>query len=238
MRRARVTQSDFVEASNFDWNLWMRWIFANTVGELVGLGVVALAGASFFLYLAPTLGEWSALAGAFLMIALGAFEGLAVGFFQGRVLRAKIAGFSSRGWIFATVIGAVTAWFLGTIPSLLMSVAENPQNAHHMEMSEIMMGVSAAGMGFALGMVLGFPQWLELRRYAKNAAWWILANALAWAVGMPQLFAAPSVITEGLPAWQIAFVIFASIVSAGASVGAIHGLFIVWLLGRNEAGED
>lgn len=235
MKKAYVSHEEFVEISKFDWTLWMRWIFANTIGELIGLGVVAITGALFVLYLANNLGVTSStIVTAILMIATGAFEGAIVGYFQANVLRTKIAGFNARRWIWATALGALTAWILGTIPSLVMAFAENSQNSHPKEMSEIAMGFSAAGMGFALGIVLGFPQWIELRRYLKNAGWWIFANALAWTIGMPQLFAAPSVIAEGLPAWQIAFVILAAIISAGASVGAIHGLFLIWLLRKKE----
>jgi hypothetical protein len=173
-----------------------------------------------------------------LMIATGAVEGFVVGHFQSKVLQTKIDNFIGRRWTFATTIGALTAWILGTIPSFIMAFAENSQNSHPKEMSEIAIGLSAAGMGFALGIVLGFPQWFELRRYVKGAGWWIFANALAWTIGMPQLFAAPSVIAEGVPAWQIALVIFAAIISAGASVGAIHGLFLIWLLKKGEENEQ
>ena len=234
MKKAYVSREEFVEMSKFDWNLWMRWIFANTVGELIGLGVVAMTGALFVLL----LGGGSEFVAAFLMIATGAFEGAVVGYFQANILQTKITYFNPRRWIFATMIGALTAWVLGTIPSLVMAFAENSQNTHPKEMSEIMMGFSAAGMGFALGIVLSFPQWIELRRYVKGAGWWIFANALAWTIGMPQLFAAPGIIGEGLPVWQIAFVILAAIVSAGASVGAIHGLFLIWLLKKGEENEQ
>lgn len=220
--------------AGMDWNLWMRWIFANTVGELIGLGAVAFTGAAFFLYLDKSLGfAWSAFLTALLMIAIGAFEGAAVGYFQGNVLKTRIKTFDRRRWMVATIFGAVTAWILGTIPSLLMSFSEQPQNSPAFEPDAATVALFAAGMGFALGIVLGLPQWFELRRYMKNAGWWIPANALAWTIGMPQLFAAPSVIGEGLPAWQIAFIIFAAIVSAGASVGAIHGLFLIWLIKKD-----
>lgn len=226
-----VTQHQaFSPTNHLDWTLWMRWIFANAIGELVGLGLAALMGVLFMWVLANILGAWSAIAAAFLMIVVGAFEGAIVGFFQAKVLQTKIVGFNVRRWIWATAIGAFIAWVLGTIPSLVMSFAEQTQTSHPLEMSEIAIGLSAAGMGFALGMVLGLPQWFELRRYVEKAHWWILANALAWTIGMPQLFVAPSAINEGFPAWQIAFIIFAAIVSAGATVGAIHGLFLIWLL--------
>lgn len=221
-----------VDASRYDWQLWFRWIFANTVGELIGLGVASAIGAAFVLYIADGLGAFGQYAAAGLMITIGAFEGIVVGYFQADVLHDKLQLLTRRSWITATAIGATVAWTLGTIPSLAMSMNSQGSGAQAVEPGELTVFALAAVMGCVLGVVLAIPQWFALRKHVGRAGSWIPANAVAWAVGMPQLFAAPSVIAEGLPAWQIAFIIFAAIVSAGASVGAIHGLFLVWLLKR------
>ena len=229
-----VRQELAVAKQWFDAKIWFQWIFANVIGEIIGLGVAALTGAVFVLFLAKSLGAQSAFVMAAMMILAGAFEGFAVGTAQTKVLRKALANFYARGWIIATTTGVVVAWILGMMPSFLMSFNEEIPNAQPAEIGEITIGLSAALMGFALGIVLGFPQWIEMRRYVNGAGWWILANALAWTIGMPQLFAAASAIGEGFAAWQIVFLIFASIVSAAASVGAIHGLFLVWLLKPGE----
>ena len=52
-----------------------------------------------------------------------------------------------------------------------------------------------------IGPILGTPQMFVLRRYARPAGRWVLANALAWAVGMPVVF-----------------------------LGAVHRLFLIRLL--------
>lgn len=221
--------------AGMDWNLWMRWIFANTVGELIGLGLVAIAAAVFVFYIAESLGPSSPYAEAFLMIAAGAFEGVVVGYFQANVLHDKLHSLMRRSWVMATTVGAIIAWTLGAVPSLVMSLRSPEAGSQAAEPNEFTVFLLATMMGGVLGVVLAIPQWFVLRKYVQHALWWVPANALAWAVGMPQLFAGPSVIGEGFAAWQIAFVIFASIVSAGASVGAIHGLFLIWLLQKSEA---
>lgn len=221
-----------VDAPRYDWQLWFRWIFANTVGELIGLGVASAIGAAFVLYIADGLGAFSQYAAAGLTIVIGAFEGIVVGYFQADVLHDRLRLLTRRSWITATAVGATVAWMLGSIPSLAMSMNSQGSGVQAVEPGELTVFSLAALMGCVLGVVLAIPQWFVLRKCVRRAGWWIPANAVAWAVGMPQLFAGPSVIGQGLAAWQIGFVIFASIVSAAASVGAIHGLFLVWLLKR------
>lgn len=230
MKRAYVDNVRAVNAAEYDWQLWFRWIYANTVGELIGLGVVAAVGAAFVLYIADSLGSLSRYAAAGLMIVVGAFEGIVVGYFQANVLGEKLRSLNRRSWITATAVGAGVAWALGAIPSLVMSVNSQDSSVQAGEPSELTVFSLAALMGCLLGIALAIPQWFVLRKYVRRAALWLPANALAWMIGMPQLFAGPSVIGQGMSAWQVAFVVFASIVSAGASVGAIHGLFLIWLL--------
>ncbi len=71
-----------------------------------------------------------------------------------------------------------------------------------------------------------------LRRAVGGAGWWLLANALAWAAGMPVIFAAMDVVFSGIPVY-LAVVVFAlTLLVTGGVVGAVHGLFFVWLRSR------
>ena len=85
-------------------------------------------------------------------------------------------------------------------------------------------------MGLALGAILGVPQWLVLRHYVLKAGWWVLANALAWMLGMVVVFIGTSFIPAGAIALQVALLLLLCIVAAGATVGAVHGLVLIWLL--------
>jgi hypothetical protein len=92
----------------------------------------------------------------------------------------------------------------------------------------------AVPLGLVAGVILGFPQWRILRRSVKRATWWVLANALAWAVGMPLVFVAAGVRPEG-SALQVAALVVGSLAAAGAAVGAIHGAFLCRLTRQIQA---
>lgn len=215
--------------SSFDWRLWRQWILANTLGEVIGLGAAALVGIWLMMNYEQSPTTLTIVLTAVLMIAAGTFEGVIVGYAQAFVLRRRIENFNKRGWILATAIGAFIAWTLGGIPSAAMSLQENANATPPSEISDAVMYGMAMLMGFALGFTLGVPQWLVLRRYVWRAGYWTLANALAWAFGMPVVFIAAG---SAPPANYFTLVVWLGLVIglAGAIVGAIHGLFLVWLL--------
>lgn len=128
-------------------SLWLRWVFANAVGEALGLGRTALIGAA----IVSSLGE----------------------------------------------------------------------------------GTSALAT-LALGPVLGFAQWLVLRRFVSHAALWMPANALAWAFGMAVIFASIDPAISGGFGLLSVVILGLTLACAGAVVGAIHGLALVWLLRSSE----
>src|SRR5512138_1190548 len=99
-----------------------RWVVANAVGELVGLGGVGLAA----VWLVPLVrhplpaSAAAALATAVLMVGLGALEGAVVGVAQAWALSGT--GIPARAWIRATVLGAMLAWALGMVPSTVLGL--------------------------------------------------------------------------------------------------------------------
>jgi CBS-domain-containing membrane protein len=97
----------------------------------------------------------------------------------------------------------------------------------------------AAALGVVAGPLLAAFQWLSLRKVLPGkAAYWLPANAAAWAVGMPIIFLGmqASEFTSG-PA-PIAGAIALALLLAGGAVGAIHGLVLLWLLPRELNGEN
>jgi hypothetical protein len=98
------------------------------------------------------------------------------------------------------------------------------------EMSDMTIYGLAAVMGFVLGSVLGTPQWLVLRRHVQRAGWWILANSVAWACGMVVVFMGTNFIpAEGIDL-RVGLILAFFLAVAGATVGAVHGLVLIWLL--------
>jgi hypothetical protein len=117
-------------------------------------------------------------------------------------------------------------------PSTLMALNQNAGSSPPPEMSDAAKYALALVMGLALGTILGAPQWLVLRSYTSGASLWVWANAAAWAVGMPVVFIGAGTSPVGASALSIALKLFVTIAAAGASVGAIHGVALLWLLRR------
>jgi hypothetical protein len=171
-----------------------------------------------------------------LITATGALEGSVVGLLQWRVLRQPFPHIARREWVMATVAGAMLAWFLGSLPSTLMDMSvQGGGEAAMQEPSPWMVYVLAAGMGFALGPVLGVPQWRVLRPHVRQAWVWIPANCAAWAAGMPVIFIAIDLAQSlGLTApLMLVAALGAGLFAAGAVVGAVHGVALVWLAARD-----
>jgi hypothetical protein len=199
---------------------------------MLGLGTTF---AFDILILARVASAGSALAsliGIVLVAATGAIEGTVVGVLQWGVLRGPFPAVARRAWVKATVIGAVIAWFLGSLPSTLIDMASQDATAASQEPSAWLVTLLAAGMGLFLGAVLGYPQWRVLRRVVDGAWIWIPANCLAWALGMPIIFAlvdrAYAAYAAGSIAGTVA-ILAGTLALTGAVVGAVHGLALVKL---------
>ena len=213
---------------------WIQWVIANAWAELVGLGVVAGAGFLAVSY----LGEPSTLAAALVLAAvfvgLGAIEGLIVGFAQARVLRRSLPGLT--GWVRATVVGAIFSWCVGMVPSTVMSTLSSDPGAAPPQISQPMRLLLAAGLGLVAGPLLAVFQWRRLRAVVSRAAWWLPANAVAWALGMPIIFQAAHWAAGTVERWWAAVTIGVCLFLAGGVVGAVHGWVLVALIRNRREG--
>ncbi len=213
--------------------LWWRCIVANALGEMVGLGFVgAIAGGLIWRFGEPRTPDMILLFAA-LMLLLGAVEGLVLGLAQWLAVHPYFRALARNAWVKATILGAVIAWGLGMIPNTFFSLQETATVASPMPMSDTLKYLMAAAMGFGLGLVLGIPQWIVLRRYINRAVWWVSANAVAWAIGMPIVFFGAGAVPEQASGWLLVLLILLTLLIAGAVVGAVHGCALVWLLHHN-----
>ena len=213
--------------TGWDWKLWFKWILANAVGETVGLGGTLLIGGLLLLNVQKTM----VVPAAALAVLAGTFiEGIVVGTAQWLVLRRPFESMRWRVWVLATAIGAFVAWTLGMIPSTFIFTGADTAGAAPAQMSDLMVYALAAAMGLVLGSILGVPQWLVLRRHLPKAGWWVLANALAWMVGMVVVFVGTNFIPPEGISISVALMLLLFLFAAGATVGAVHGLVLIWLL--------
>jgi hypothetical protein len=214
-----------------NWRVWQRWVFANAWGELVGLG--GSAAVAVFIFGGGDRLETPAtiLVSAAILVAIATvLEGGAVGLAQWTVLRRDMASLTWSRWVGATALGACVAWILGVVPSTLLSLRETAGDGGPPELS----GAAMIGLAFLLGLILGpilaVFQWRVLRGQVRRAGWWIPANAVAWAFGMAVIFAGAGAIPEGAASTLVVGVVAITCIAAGAVVGAIHGIALVWLL--------
>lgn len=210
-------------------SLWSRWVAANALGELFGLGLTFAAGYAVIALLGEATSPAASLAQFFLMTATGVIEGALVGEAQWWAMAPYFAVLTRRAWLLATIAGALAAWFLVSLPFTLMDMSAQAGAQPVQEPPLALLLLAAAGAGAVGGVILSFFQWRALRRAVPNAGVWIPANALAWALGMPLIFAATGSIQADTPPGQIALALGAGILLAGAVVGAVHGAFLVRL---------
>jgi hypothetical protein len=216
---------------NARWSLWLRWVGANALAELLGLGATFAIGVFLFTRLGEPQGL-AAIGMLLLMTASGLIEGTVVGLLQWSVLRRPFSRVTRRAWLVATWIGALVAWFLGSLPATLTDMGADQAQAPAQEPETWLMLTMAAAMGLVLGVILALPQWRVLRQDIERAWVWLPANSAAWALGMPIVFAAVDLAYRAGTVGGAVGVMALALALTGAAVGAVHGLALVWLASR------
>lgn len=203
--------------------MWWRWVLATAVGEFVGFAVPAAVGAGAAWTIEKMVGSVAALAmlNVMVMVLAGVVEGAVLGFAQWLVLRRYIQNMARREWVLATALAAGVAWTIGMLPSTLGDLAT---------LIPMVLVGGAVLLGAVFVASIGFAQWLVLRRYIQNAGWWVLANAVAWPLGVAVPFIGLAMVPEGahVVVWVVVGVVSGLLM--GVVVGAITGMALVWLL--------
>ena len=211
---------------------YRRWILANGWAEAVGLGTTFLIGRVLAPQLESASEPMAILGVAMLAVALGTvFEGVLVGAAQERVLRQRVSRLRRWSWTFATAAGAGLAWLLGMVPSTILALTsvESTGSAPPEPAPAVRLAL-AVGLGLIAGPLLGVVQWTVLRHLVTNAGRWLWANALAWSVGMPLIFAGMDVVPWQGRTGVVVLSVYAVCAAAGLATGAIHGRMLVTLL--------
>jgi hypothetical protein len=225
-----VTNTKLLKGKTMTKNqLWLRWMGANALGEMLGLGLTFAITGWFF----SSQGNSSTTAGILLAFAVavlsGAVEATIVGLAQWWAMHPWFPLLGRFAWWRATLIGALIAYVLGYLPSTLMDMGASASQttAAPVEPPQWIVLLLAAGMGAVGGVVLSFAQWLVLRGKVKRAGLWIPANMLAWTFGMPVIFWGIDLAFKMTAVWQSVVLMAGVLFLAGAIVGAIEGWFLV-----------
>ncbi len=211
--------------------LWLRWVGANGIGEMFGLGLTFAVGATVISSLGDQQNVVSILIAFLVAVASGVLEATIVGLAQWWAMHPWFPMIQRTAWWLATLVGALVAYVMGYLPSTLMSLGkQSTQNQVPVaEPAQWMVLILAAGLGVVGGAVLSFAQWLTMRKKVSRASLWMPANMLAWMVGMPIIFWGIDV-TQKLSGmgWVVLF-IAGVLLLTGLVVGAIQGAFLVRL---------
>jgi hypothetical protein len=196
------------------------WLIACSTGEFVGFGAAAFWAFVAFAALGvdpPTIEARLGVLG--LMVLAGLCEGAALGYLQWGALRRTYLSLRRFDWMRATMIIAAAGWFLGMLPStLLTGPADSDVGAAVWEPAMSLVLSGAALFGGIAGAAFGWAQWRVLRFHADQAYLWIYANAIGWAIGLPWSYLAGGLADVSSSVARMLLV--------GATAGALMGLSV------------
>tara|TARA_R110002096_G_scaffold56600_2_gene144366 strand:- start:1434 stop:2048 length:615 start_codon:yes stop_codon:yes gene_type:complete len=202
----------------------MIWLLVCMLGEAIGIAGIATA------YVATDSGSLPYTA---TILIAGGVEGLALGAFQALVLRGRVRGFSSTGWIVATLgvallaYGASLAFGAGAPSAPLAPAAADAATAA----PPLFLTLPAAGaVGLVLGALMGAAQAMFGRLHHVPVMRWSLASGLGWALAMVVITAAAS---SFVPQTLGAAALIGGL--TGAAAGLLLGLATLFALPRQSS---
>jgi hypothetical protein len=193
------------------------WVSACAIAEAIGMTAAAGAARS-----ADGLGV---VAGLSVIVAGGLVEGSALGWAQSHVL-ARIAPALDRSrYVLATVAVAGLGWAAASAPAVLGGGSDDTQPP----LALVLLG--AAGLGLAMGPVLGAAQAAALRGAVAHPWRWVLANTTAWPVAMVVIFLGATAPEASWPVWSVLVLGTVTGGVAGGLLGVVSGWFLPSLTG-------
>ena len=122
-------------------------------------------------------------------------------------------------WVPVTALGSLLAW-LFVLGSFFVAARIVDSTFVTVDISPVLGCGTFAGVG---GVGMGLAQWLYLRRHLKRSAWWLLASAIALAIG-----GGPS-LCMGFP-YGSSDIWLQTLAIGGILGGLVKGGTLAWLL--------
>ena len=160
-----------------------------------------------------------------IVVAGGLIEGLALGGFQAAGLVRWLPDLDRRRWILVTTLIAGLGWAAASAPAAM----SGPGDGSAPPMLLVLLG--AAGLGAAMGVVLGAAQASVVRRHVRHPRRWIGASAAAWAPAMMIIFIGATAPGSDWPVATVVLLGTATGVLAGAALGTVTWWFLPTLDG-------
>ena len=210
-------------------SLLRRWIAACAIGETLGIALAACWWVAVDRIDPEPVTLTAKLAMLAAKSAAGIVEGGLLGMLQAWALRLRYPALSPTGWTLATVALAVLGWAIGSSFAIFASAEGSAPPDPGLVPTMAM----ASGFGLAVGALFGLVQTMPLRRAAQPGMWWILFNAIGWAVALPAIYLAASA-DLGLGLAGVALGGLAGGAIAGALLGAVTSLAFAHMPPRDQ----
>lgn len=195
------------------------WVVACVLAETLGMTAAAAAATA-----GQALGTAAALS---LVVAGGLVEGLALGWFQSRVLKASASRLRRNRYVAATVLVAGLGWATASTPAALSTGADDQQPGM------LVVALAAAALGLVAGIAIGAAQAIALRGAVSHPRRWVSANAAAWPPAMVAIFVGATIPSSGWSAWAVVLLGAATGAVAGGVLGVVSGWFLPSLDGAS-----
>jgi deazaflavin-dependent oxidoreductase (nitroreductase family) len=200
------------------------WVAACAVAEAVGM--TAAAGAARSATALADHGATHAAAWGLAIVVLGGLvEGTALGLFQARALARVLGPKGRRRWLTVTVLVAGLGWAAASAPAVLAADDGGAQPPL------LLVLLGAAGLGAAMGAVLGAAQAWALRHRVSHPWRWATGSTAGWTVAMPVIFVGATSVGASWPWWLVVPVGTGTGLVAGAVLGVVSGPFLETLEG-------
>jgi len=186
-----------------------RWIGLCAAAESIGMAAAATgAKLSQAIVGEPTTAGTRTVALSLVVVG-GLIEGAALGELQAAGLRRLLPRLNRRRWLLVTVAVAGVGWAGASVPAVLSA------NADASSPPLLLVTCEAAGLGVAMGALLGATQARQLRGLVRHPGRWIAANAAGWAPAMAITFLGA---TTPRSEWR-----FPAVMALGAATGLVAG---------------
>lgn len=196
-----------------------RWVVGCALAE--GIGMTAASAAA----LLATGWGGDARALALTVVVLGGLvEGTALGVVQARLLRA-VLGPRVWAWALTTIAVAGLGWAAASAPQVLSGDSGGAPPPVGLVLA------GAAGLGLAMGAVLGSAQAITLRGRVRHPWRWVSISATAWVPAMVVIFAGATAPDSGWHAYQTVPLGAVTGLAAGALLGLVSGALLPTLDG-------
>ena len=219
---------------------WARWTVSTGCAEAVGLAAAAAAAAAGFAVVGEPDSIWGATVVVCLAVLGGLVEGSAVGLVQAHFLASWLPTFRKRRYVEVTALAAAVGWYLGMLPSVLVSLLGSADKTVDAGTSGGPSTAAMALVGVVVGAVMGSAfggaqAWVLVASVARPGRW-VIANGVGWAGAMAIIFAGASGPSGPWP-WQQLMVLGAATgLAAGLVIGGVTGLCVGWLVEDAPAG--